>query len=305
MKKYILAILCILSFSNIFAQIKLTQTISSALSKDDPTQTVTGIDSKNAIQIIESVAKELKYSLAQYDEDNKILITDWFEWSTVMIPNRAKLRFEAKDNSVIISMTDREYKSDKGWAKTLTGPSKKNIEKYIGSFAEKIKTLNSNNKLLTDALWNSELIKIFKPSVTVENLECRFTKGSRDVVSGEGKYQKTNTPNIVLEIAVTNKNEKEAKVKLVYANIKSNNLKNWGVSGSPFVSFNELNTSLGYRTTELAISPGETKNVFIYTLLSKEPNYCLIPEFILRIMIDGNQKDLVNHNILIPFENKF
>jgi len=291
--------------SNIFAQNNLTNKIAGALSKDDPTQTIEGLDSKNAIQIIESAAKELEYKLAQYDKDNKILVTDWIEWSTVMIPNRAKLRFEAKDNTVSISMTDREYKSDKGWVKTLTGPSKKNIEKYIGSFAEKIKTINSDEKLLTDAIWSSELIKFFKPSVIVENLEWRFSKGNRDVASGEGKYQKTSSPNFVIELTVTNKNEKEAKVKLVYANLKSNNPKNWGVSGTPFVSFDELNTSLGYRVVELAINPGESKSVFIYTVLSKEPIDNIIPEFILRFMINGNQKDLVNYNILIPFENKF
>ena len=164
-----------------------------------------------------------------------------------MIPNRAKLRFEVKENSVVIYMTDREYKSDQGWSKTLTGPSKKNIEKYVGSFADKIKAINSDEKLITDAICNSELIKFFNPVINISNLEWRFVKGNKDVASGEGKYQKTSSPNFVIELTVTNKNEKEAKVKLVYANLKSNNPKNWGVSGTPFVSFDELNTSLGYR----------------------------------------------------------
>ncbi|MEA3495140.1 MAG: hypothetical protein U9R42_03800, partial [Bacteroidota bacterium] len=149
-------------------------------------ETVENINTKQVIQIIEAAAKELNYSIDKFDSQKMVLITKFFEWNSVAITNHAKLKFEVKDNTVLISMIERQYKSDKGWLNSPTNLSKRNHKKYIGSFANLITSIASDEKLKQDAIYNSVLIKMFKPYVVVQGLEWKFIKGLKNASSYEG-----------------------------------------------------------------------------------------------------------------------
>lgn len=124
-------------------------------------ETVENINTKQAIQIIEAAAKELNYSIDKFDSQKMVLITKFFEWNSVAITNHAKLKFEVKDNTVLISMIERQYKSDKGWLNSPTNLSKRNHKKYIG--------FEITN--LVDSAPRGETIKRKLPTIIIETLE--------------------------------------------------------------------------------------------------------------------------------------
>ena len=177
---------------------------ASVCAQKIPSQTVANIETEKAIQIIESATKDLNYQLKQFDRKNKIIITDWIEWKSIAITNHAKLKFEAKEDMVVISFIERQYQSSDGWSDSPTNLSKRNHKKYIGQIANKIRLIADNESQSRDAVYNSELIRMFNPVVKFQGLEWKFIKGIKDAPAGSGEYQKMKTPNYLMELSVTN-----------------------------------------------------------------------------------------------------
>lgn len=272
-----------------------------------PTRTVENIETNKAVQIAEAAAKELGYTLKQFDSQNKIIITDWFEWTAIAITNHAKLKFEAKNNQIVITMIERQYKSEEGWSNSLTGLSKKNQKKYLGTMADKIAEIAADKKLTEDAMYNSELIRMFKPVVTSHDFEWKFVENKKDMLSGDDRYQDTKTPNYVFELSVTNKSAKTSTVRLgdIHCYILEAKGMKRKIDYYGAASFNKFNTSLGYKTEELEIAVGETKKVFLYFALNSkiEIKDDIVPYFLFNFMVDKTKYKFENYNIPVPFQN--
>lgn len=262
-------------------------------------ETVENINTKQAIQIIEAAAKELNYSIDKFDSQKNVLITIFFEWSSIAITNHAKLKFEVKDNKVLITMIERQYKSDKGWTNSPTNLSKKNHKKYLGSFANKITSIANDEKLRKDAIYNSVLIKMFKPYVKVRGLEWKFIKGIKNASSYEGVN--LSSQNYLIELTVTNTTSSKHNINMdIYTD-------NGYATMRQTMSFDEPNGT----THSIEIVPGETKKMFIYhdgKLIQSEKGEDIITKFSFNYLfnaIAGKRTAVVNYNMPIPFENKF
>ena len=114
-----------------------------------PTEIVEGIPTENAVEIIKDAAKELKFQILRQNTNLQTVETRFFEWTSLVITNRAKLFFEAKNDSVVITMIEHQYKSTEGWTDSPTNVSKKNHDKYLGAFAKKIKEIASKKNSTT------------------------------------------------------------------------------------------------------------------------------------------------------------
>ncbi|MBI9064357.1 MAG: hypothetical protein JEZ14_20395 [Marinilabiliaceae bacterium] len=264
-----------------------------------PTQTVGNIDTRSAIQIIEAAAKELNYPLKQFDPAGKVLITDWIEWTSIAVTNHGKLKFEAKNNEVIISMIDREYASSEGWSATLTNLSKKNIKKYLGTMADKISEIAGNTDLCQNAMYHSELIKMFKPLVIVDGIEWKFIKGVKDF-----SHEKMKTPNYFMELSITNTTDQAINFKTQKSlQYRDPGKKNSG-SAVQYVVFSLDEIFSGVYQAEL--QPNETRKVYVYSLLrylELLQDDC-IPLFKLGFNVNNHKAELINYNVTVPFENQ-
>jgi hypothetical protein len=218
----------------------------SANAQKTATITVENVNTEQAIQIIENAGVDLKYSFDKFDRTNKILITKFFSWTSIAITNRAKLKFEAKNNTVVITMIEREYKSSDGWTHAPTNLSKKNIKKYLGTFADKITEIAANNNLALAAVENSMLIKKFKPIIEKEGLIIKYIQATKNMEGPEFRL-----PNIVFELDITN-----TKSDTVI-------LKNAGVDRGTG-SFTEPKPEVRFRIYTATIAPGETAKLFLY-----------------------------------------
>ena len=262
-------------------------------------ETVENINTKQAIQIIEATAKELNYSIDKFDSQKNVLITKFFEWSSIAITNHAKLKFEVKDNKVLITMIERQYKSDEGWTNSPTNLSKKNHKKYLGSFANKITSIASDKKLRKDAIYNSVLIKMFKPYVKVQGLEWKFIKGIKNASSYEGVN--LSSLNYLIELTVTNTTSSKHNISM--DGYSDNSLS----THRHTMMFDEPKG----KTYSIEIVPGETKKMFIYCdgkLIQSEKGEDIITKFSFSYLFDaiaGKRTGVINYNMPIPFENKF
>jgi hypothetical protein len=269
----------------VFAQLPLF-----LFAQEIPSQTVTGIPTKNAVQIVEQAANDLGYRLSEFEAANKIIVTDWIEWTSVAIANHARLRFVVSNDEVIITMTDRQYKSSEGWSNTPSALSKKNHEKFLGTFATKIAEINSNEKLTENAVYNSTLIKIFKQSIVNEGLEWKFIKADKIL------DEKAHT---VVQLSVTNKTNGALTVSLGDFGFRESIKGGDGTkNGYSVVSFDELSG----RITKSVLSAGETKSIYLYSLM-KENFPEVIPFFEMGVTVQNKKYDLKNFNMPIPFNN--
>ena len=260
------------------------------LAQEIPTQNVSGVSSKNAVQIIEQAANDLGYKLSEFDAVNKIIISDWFEWTSVAIANRGRLRFVVSDDEVSITMPDRQYKSSEGWSNTPSALSKKNQEKYLGGFAEKITEINNNPKATEMAVYNSMLVKMFRPFVELQGLEWKFTKADKIL------DEKAHT---VVQLNVTNKTNGALTVSLGDFSFRESVKGGEGTkNGYSVVSFDEVSG----RTTKSVLSAGETKSIYLYSLMRDNfPE--VIPFFEMDVTVQNKKYELKNFNMPIPFNN--
>ncbi len=255
---------------------------------------VEDVNTEQAIQIIENAANDLNYSFDKFDGTNKILITKFFSWTSIAIENHAKLKFEAKNNTVIITMIERQYKSDEGWVNSPTNLSKKNIKKYLGTFADKITVISANNDLAKKAVENSMLIRAFIPLVKKEGLIIKYVKGTRNM---EGKG--FNPLNTVLELDITNTKSDTVKLHNAAANYYGG------------ASFKEPKTEVRFRIYDMKLAPGETGKLFLYFkgdeyLKGNKKN--LLEKLIFTFGLQYKEMAAINikiesYNITVPFEN--
>jgi len=254
------------------------------------TITVENVNSDQAIQIIENAAKDLNYTLDKYDKNNKVLITDFFEWTSIAIQNHAKLKFEALDNKVVISMIERQYSSTDGWVNSPTNLSKKNINKYLGAFADKIIQINASTEMLAFAVENSILIPAFKSTTTVLGVEWKLDSIYQKVLSQKKElilcFTLTNTNSYPVDLDVSLWNP-----KYIFLDVEAEmeNMKAIGKVGN--VSFRPH------------LNAGEKVSAIFY--YSSTNIITKIPKYYLRHYVNNGTNNelgkLTIYNIIVPY----
>lgn len=264
--------------------------------QDVPTEIVSGIDLKSGVQIVEQAARESGYLLAEFNPDQKIVTTDWIEWNSLGITNHARLQFTVDKEKVVIQMVDRQYKTAEGWSVVPTNLSKKNHEKFLGSIAAKISEIGGNPETTATAVYNSSLIKMFKPVIQEAGLEWRFINAQKSF---------DDPPHTIVHLSVSNQTGSSIDLVLGDFDFRDSGSKTQGTkNGYSAASFNEVVKSLGGRITKATLAAGQVKDVFLYSLMKSDfPD--VIQDFNLSVVSGTNKIQLINHNMPIPFENKF
>lgn len=304
MKIQVLINLCVFLLFNVNS---FSQTLGF-IDSSAPQKTIENINSDKAIQIIEAVLKTTDFTLGQFDRTNKILTTDYFEWTSIAITNHARLRFDAKDDKLTISMVERQYKTDKGWEDTPTKLSKKNQKKYLDNLAAQISEASINEEFVNKALYDSELIKMFRPVVKIDDLEFKFIKGQKDVAGKDVDGNSFEVPNYIVEVEVTNTASAEVSFVLRTMRFKKND-------GGYFNSLIPVKTSeWDHVSTKhhgilptVTLGAGETRTFYSYYVI-KDFEY--LPNDIVPVVHvavgypkDSNKHSVDNYNMKIPFNN--
>ena len=263
--------------------------------QDIPSTEITGIENQTGVQIAEMAATELGFKLAEFDLASQVIITDWFEWTAVAIKNRARLRFDVKNDKITVSLIDHQYSSTEGWANSPTKFSKKNIEKYLGETANKINGIKGSPADRESAVYNSLLIPFFKPEIKMEGLTWKF-------IDGENKSD--NKEYSQIHLSVTNDTNTGLTLALGDIEFRESTTGNRGtMNGYSQTSFDRLAAG-GDKIWQTLVNTGETKEVFIYAQ-SKSARPAVIPYFIFNFRINNRKFELKNNNVAIPFKNNF
>ena len=269
-----------------------------------PTQTVEGTNVESGMQVVEAITKQFNYNKISYDLEKKIINTDWIKWSSLAFKNRAKLKFEIKENSIVITMVNREYLSENKWQENITNLSKKKNNEYIGSFADKITEIYDDEKLLKDAFYNSVIIRAFKPVIKAleKPFSYKFIKGVKDKELTDKNGKKLPIPNYFIEVEITNTSNSEEKLYFGGGRIQKRNDKtgNYGwVDDNYRIFFPENEFEIGGECINKSFKAGETIKAFlsIYNM-ETELEDDIIPLF----MFDIHDKGTWNNNIPIPFD---
>jgi hypothetical protein len=263
--------------------------------QDTTSSEITGIENHTGVQIAEMAAIELGHKLTGFDRASLTIMTDWFEWTAIAIKNRARLRFDVKNDKITVSLIDHQYSSTEGWANSPTKFSKKNLEKYLGETVSKINKINDNPDDRKNAVYNSQLIPFFKPEIMSEGLTWRF-------MDGENKTD--NKEYTQIHLSVTNTSNENLTIALGDVEFRESTVGNHGtMNGYSQTSFDRL-TSGSDKVWQTLVNPGETKEVFIYAQ-SKSALPAVIPYFIFNFRINNRKIELVNNNLTIPFKNNF
>lgn len=272
---------------------------TNSYAAETPTENIDGVPTESAIQIIEVAVKDFDYSLAEFNRTDKVLVTDWIEWTVIAVSNRAKLQFEAINDKVVITMINRQYKSDEGWSDTPTKLSKKAQSKYLGKISEKIKSIAEDEQLVADAVYNSELIKCFKPVITLSGIEVTVVRTVKDsVIEGKSKT------NLIIEFNFKNTTSETKEVSISNIMWKSNPAIPFRPGSSKPRGFDKVITWPTGRYSTAEVSPNEEKRFYVYLEVkdNKEWNLDKLPDFYMRFN-PFEENDYQIYNVPIPYVN--
>lgn len=123
MKKLLICLVTILSSFSAYAQENITLPLT------DPSQIWT---------VVKLALQERSVSVSTLNAQTGMLKTDYFEYTAMLIKNRARYQIKLVNSTLNLELIDREYLSQAGWAKALIPLSKSSNEKYLGTLSKRI-----------------------------------------------------------------------------------------------------------------------------------------------------------------------
>lgn len=235
---------------------------------NDPEIKIEGLQPESAWQIAEMAMKDNSIKLEKFSLKEGVLISDWIEWTSIAIQNHAHLYLKYEAPVMTLKIADRQYKSADGWSEAVGNLSKKKYKAYVQNVADRITEINKDPNLTDQAIKNSKLILAFNPAFTVEDLEFKLIKTSKD-----------ENQHLSLEFAVHNTAPEEAKVRIPLHGFKDEvNPKITGKRGKA-----EWIPKAGL---EAAIQPDETRS-----LICEIDNWEMstLPEFDIRVIRNSGE----------------
>lgn len=157
-RKSFITLLVILVCLPSFAQLDKLK----SLSQDDP-EIVKDIGPDVVWQIVEKVLRDKGYKLGEIKLEEKMIYSDWIEWTSLAIKKRARISFTYKEPDLEILVSDRQYSSTEGWADALGKLAKATRKEYMEEFAKLVREIKDDPEKTKDAILNSVLFPVFKP----------------------------------------------------------------------------------------------------------------------------------------------
>ncbi len=251
--------------------------------------TVNGLSEGKQWQIIEKAMYDNGYEIGKFIPADKVIYSNWITWNSLTIQNRGLVEIKLLGDKATISMIQRSYKTKDGWANAIGKLSKKNKKKYLLSLSTKISEIIASEKFTADAVQNSKLFPAFKPVNTVLGVEFTLNSMSQDIESENKELTLTYTvKNVSAQSVKIEVNLWGAKnIFLRIPGTMENFVPGKRVGGERFhneLKPNEIATfSAHYRCTEI---------------ITKIPKYTQL------IHANGKRKELVIHDIKLPYNNK-
>ncbi len=251
--------------------------------------TVNGLTEGKQWQIIEKALYDNGYEIGEFIPTENVIYTNWIQWNSIAIQNRGLIEVKLTGQKATISMVKRSYKTEKGWEDAFGKLSKKNKKKYLLNLSTKISEIIASEKMTTDAVQNSILFPVFKSVNTVLGIE--FTLNS--------VYQDLESNDKPLAISFTLKNNSGVVAKMEINFWGSQNI----FLGVPVKMENyNLKGKAGYSKFIGELKPNETATYSAYYKCSGV--ITKIPKYKHLIHVNGKRKDLIIHDIILPYYNK-
>jgi len=248
---------------------------------NDPEINIDGLQPESVWQIAEMAMNDNQIPIGQLNMKEGVLLSNWFEWKSIAVQNHAHLYFKYEAPTLTVKIADRQYKSSEGWSESVGNLSKKNYKKYVQAVANRITEISKDEALVKEAVRNSKLILAFSPVFTVEGLDFKLMKASKD-----------GNQHLTLEFSVNNTTPEEANVRIPFHGYKEMvNHKTTGGRGNV-----KWPPKDGWGTV---IQAGESR-----TLICEYPNWEMstLPQFDIRVQSNsGKAHRLSMYSIPLPY----
>ncbi len=159
----------------IFILSAITCTLNGQIFGNDPEYKIDDVAVDNIWQITEMALKEHSIKPGVFNTKEGVLITDWIEWESIAVKNRARLHIKYSSSAVTIKIADRQFKTKDGWSEAIGNLSKKKYSEYVVSVADKIKEILKDEELIKRAVFDSKLIPCFKAINFIDPIEWKLT----------------------------------------------------------------------------------------------------------------------------------
>jgi hypothetical protein len=246
----------------------ITLQMNAQIFGNDPVIEIDGLQPESAWQIAEMAMRDNSLKIEKFALKEGVLISDWIEWTAIAIKNHAHLYLKYEAPVMTLKIADRQYQSSEGWSEAIGNLSKKKYKEYVQNVADRIEEIKNDPELTKSAIKNSKLILAFNPVFTVEGLDFKLMKTSKD-----------ENQHLSLEFAVHNTSIEEAKVRIPLHGFKEEvNPKITGSRGNA-----EWIPKAGL---EAAIQPDDTR-----TLICEIDNWEMstLPEFDIRVIRNSGE----------------
>jgi len=176
MKKIYLLLLIVVFFM-LFINITNAQNKNSITFENTP---------ESSIDLIHQGIKESGIRVYNYNFQNHTGTSHFFEYTSLMIKNRAKYEIKYLDGSFIIQLVERQYLSENKWVKNVLPLSKKIRKKHLESLEVKV------NILINESLKNPSINEVVKKESAPKKQPNLFDEIEKDtylVFTEDSLYQ--------------------------------------------------------------------------------------------------------------------
>ena len=252
----------ILIFTGFFT-IVITPASAQKLSSNEPI-TINDIAAAKVWQIAEMAMNDNKIPVGVLNIEKGLLMSDWFEWTTIDIQNHARFYFNYNSPNLVLKIADRGIKSANRWIIPKGSLSEEDYAEYMQALADRISEINKDETLTQKAIKTSKLIPAFSPVNTVDDL----------VFTLRQTHSPENHP--VLKFTVLNKASIE-----VTADIPKVSLKQSATEGANHFGYQEWSRPEAIPSMAI-IKPGESLTLTVK--YDYDWNFTNIPRLDLKII---------------------
>ncbi len=153
----------------------ITYPLNGQIFGNDPEYKIDDVAVDNIWQITEMAIIEHSIKPGVFNIKEGVLVTDWIEWESIAVKNRARLHIKISSSTITIKIADRQFKTKDGWSEAIGNLSKKKYSEYVVSVANKIREILNDNELIKKAVINSKLIPCFKAINFIDPIEWKLT----------------------------------------------------------------------------------------------------------------------------------
>ncbi len=251
---------------------------------DDPEMKVDGLKDNSVWQITEMALNEMDFGVGDFIPSENVLLSNWIQWNSLTIKNRARLHFKYSEGVLKINITDRAYKSNEGWSEAVGKLSKKNYKKFVKATADKIKEINADPEMVKKAVKSSKLIPAFCAVQNTGHLEWKLLS-----------FEPAPNDRPVMTFEVKNVSDKVLKIRAVGGEFK----KVSGIGTARFFFYWDRPDADDNKIITLdpeATAIGKSPVAQGYSLESAQ-GYIMHFDF----MVDGSQKSFEMYNLPLPY----